>query len=85
MTAPRRNPMVAARRLSPQETVLLHLETGAYHGLNAEGALLWDMLDGTRTVADIIDELNTTVEPTADLHEFVTTFVMDLKERDLVR
>ena len=85
MTAPQRNPMVTARRLGPQETVLLHLETGAYHGLNQEGALLWDMLDGTRTIDDIVDELGANVTPPTDLRTLVTTFVLDLRERDLVR
>ena len=49
----RQNPQVAARELSAEEgAVLLHLET-AHHGINPVGLLIWELLDGERTVTEL--------------------------------
>ena len=51
-----RNPKIVARELgAPQGAVLLHLETGAYHGLNPVGFVVWELIDDRRTVADLVD------------------------------
>ena len=51
----RRSPQVAARELSAEEgAVLLHLETAQYHGINPVGLLIWELLDGERTVTDVV-------------------------------
>lgn len=34
------------------EAILIHLQTGVYYSLNEVGAVYWNMLDGTRTIAD---------------------------------
>jgi hypothetical protein len=34
------------------EAILIHLQTGVYYSLNEVGAAYWNMLDGTRTIAD---------------------------------
>ena len=45
-----RNPKIVARELgAPQGAVLLHLETGAYHGLNPVGFVVWELIDDRRT------------------------------------
>ena len=50
----RRNPDVVARNLSEGEGgVLLHLQTGSYHGMNPVALLIWEQLDGQRTVAEV--------------------------------
>jgi len=35
------------------EAVILHLESGVYHGLNAVGAAIWTLLREPRTVGEI--------------------------------
>ena len=46
-----KNENVAFRRLAAGEGgVLLHLESGEYHGINEVGCLIWEHLDGERTV-----------------------------------
>ena len=35
--------------------MLLHLDTGAYHGLNPVGCMVWELIDGERTVAELVD------------------------------
>ena len=81
---PARNPQVVNRTVGDGE-VLLHLETGAYHGLSATGALVWELVDGTRTVGAIVDEVRARYdgappEVDADVHSFLD----DLRDRDLV-
>ncbi len=65
--------------------VLLHLESGAYHELNEVGALLWNLVDGDRSVPEIVGELRRRVEdPPDDLESVVEDFLEDLRERDLI-
>lgn len=37
------------------ESVLLDLNTGIYYSLNPAGGFIWRMLDGARTVREIVD------------------------------
>ena len=72
-------------RLAHGEAVLLHLESGAYHELNPIGAAIWDLLDGHRSASQITDEIRAQVDdPPDDLGDFVTGFLADLRQRDLV-
>jgi hypothetical protein len=58
-----RNPKIVARELGePQGAVLLHLETGAYHGLNPVGFVVWELIDGERTVADLVEGVRARIE-----------------------
>lgn len=65
--------------------VLLHLETGAYHRVNAIGALIWDTL-GDMPLADVMRAVEEEVEGPvpetllADIEEFLEL----LAQRDLV-
>ena len=82
----RKNENVAFRRLAEGEGgVLLHLESGEYHGINEVGCLIWELLDGERTVDGVAVELQDAVEdPPSDLTGVVVVFLRDLRERDLV-
>ena len=40
------------------QMLLLNVNTGEYFGLNAVGALIWELADGTRTVATIAQEVS---------------------------
>lgn len=65
--------------------VLLHLETGQYHGVNSVGALVWSLVgDGTR-FGDLVDAVRAQVEdPPPDLTEDVVAFLSDLRSRNLI-
>ncbi len=39
------------------EAVILNLKTGVYHGLDAVGARIWNLLAESRTVNDMLDAL----------------------------
>jgi hypothetical protein len=80
------NPRVRYHGLAGDEGgVLLHLDTGQYHGVNSLGSMIWRLLDGTRTGPAITAELRRHLEscpPTLD--EDVASFLAALRERDLV-
>lgn len=83
-TALQKNPVVAHRRVGDGD-VLLHLESGQYHGLNPTGSLIWALIDGERTIAAIAAELGTSLaDPPEELESEVARFVESLRERDLV-
>lgn len=82
-----RNENVAFRRLAAGEGgVLLHLESGEYHGINEVGCLIWELVDGERTVDEVAVALRDGVEdPPVDLVGEVIVFLDSLQVRDLVR
>lgn len=83
--APSRNENVVHQELAGGEVVLLHLESGAYHELNAVGALIWELVDGERDVSGIAEEVRSRVEdPPEGLESEVSGFLADLRERDLI-
>lgn len=81
-----RNGSVAFRRLAEGEGgVLLHLETGQYHGINEVGCLIWELLDGEHTVDEVTAGVSDGVEdPPDDLSDIVIEFLESLRERELV-
>ena len=65
--------------------MLLHLETGEYHGLNEIGCRIWELVDGERTAADVIEAIRAEVDdPPAALDDDVTGFIDAMRERDLI-
>ena len=82
----RRNPDVVGRPLAEGEGgVLLHLKTGAYHGINTVGLMVWDRLDGEHTVDEIIAEIRDLVaDAPSNLADDVSAFIAAAIQRDLV-
>jgi hypothetical protein len=80
------SPQVVARELSPEEGgVLLHLETAQYHGVNPVGLLIWELLDGQRTVGEVVEAVRAqVVDAPAGLEGDVLQFLNDVHERSLV-
>lgn len=80
-----RNPRVEFRLLAEGEgAVLLHLRTGAYHGVNEVGALVWDLLPDT-TADDLLLRLRERLDdapPSFDAE--ILGYLEELAERDLV-
>jgi hypothetical protein len=82
----RRNPKVVYRELAGEGGgVLLHLDSGEYHGLDEVGSLIWSLLDGERDFEALVDDLRDGLEdPPEDLAEDTQRFLADLRERDLI-
>lgn len=52
---PRANPAVVEREATDGEAVLVNLDTAASLALNRTGFLIWKLVDGKRTIEQIID------------------------------
>ena len=83
----RRNPDVVFRPLEDEQGgVLLHMQSGEYHGLNELGALIWGLIENETRFADLVDGVRSETEDAPDsVDEDVSRFVEDLSARDLVR
>ena len=90
MTTPmlvRRHSRVLHQDLAGEEgTVLLHLDTGAYHALTPVAARIWELLSSPCTEEEIRERLEREfeVEP-AVLRDDVARFLAELRERGLIR
>jgi hypothetical protein len=82
----RQSPQVVARELSADEgAVLLHLETAQYHGVNPVGLLIWELLDGERSVRELVEAVRARVQGAPpQLEGDVMQFLNDVHERGLV-
>ena len=81
-----RSPRAACKELvDGSGAVILHLETGAYHGLNQIGTLIWNLLEEDRRFVDLLDQVRQAVEdPPPHLTDEVEAFLEELQRRDLV-
>jgi hypothetical protein len=82
----RQNPDVAYRALSADEGgVLLHLRSGEYHGVNELGLVIWELLDGERTVSEIVEAVRAqTDDAPPHLADDVVGFLDSMRELELV-
>jgi hypothetical protein len=82
----RRNDRAAFRALTENEGgVLLHLDSGAYHGLNPIGTLIWNLIGEGAKLSDVVGAVRIKLtDPPADLQADIETFIHDLAERDLL-
>jgi len=86
-TVIRRNPRVEFRELGEEGgAVLLHLGTGAYHGTNEVGALIWEFLgDEGMSFGEIVGRLRSELEDTPDdLASEISEFLEELAGRELI-
>ena len=76
---------MAAHELGGSEGgVLLHLTSGQYHGVDSVGWMIWSLLDGSRSLADLADALRAQLpDAPGALGTDVRNFVQDLLERNL--
>lgn len=66
------------------EVVMMSVEKGSYYGLDPVGARIWEMLESSRTVREIVDNLLETYEVEQDVCERETiSFLETLIEEDL--
>jgi coenzyme PQQ synthesis protein D (PqqD) len=82
----KKNPKVVYRDLRDGAGgVVLHLESGQYHSLNGVAVAMWDLIDGSRSVGQITDEIRRRYpDAPGDLLEIVRGFCEGLRDRDLI-
>jgi hypothetical protein len=67
------------------ETVILHLGSGTYYGLNAVGSTIWNLIQEPRTIAEIHDRLLQQYEADAgECERDLLNVLDDLSEASLV-
>ncbi|WP_420456404.1 PqqD family protein [Rubrivirga sp.] len=65
--------------------VLLNVDAGKYHGLNAVGSLIWEALSEPRSIRDLAADLTRQFEvDLAEADRATRAFLSDLAERGLV-
>jgi hypothetical protein len=82
----RRNPDVVFRQLEEEQGgVLLHLQSGEYHGLNDLGSLVWRLTEQETTFGDSVAGVRAEAEGVPDTVDAdVAAFLEGLHERDLI-
>lgn len=72
-------------RAFASETVILNLETGTYHGLNATGGRMLELLDRCDTVGEALDAFASGYgKQPADVEQDIRAFCSRLHERGLI-
>jgi hypothetical protein len=72
-------------RRSGETLVLLHTGSGAYFTLDDVGARIWELCDGSRTIADVIDAMHDEFDAPRDLLETdVRALVAELADERLL-
>jgi hypothetical protein len=81
-----RNPRATFRRLQEGAgSVILHLDSAEYHGVNDVGSLVWTLLEEERSFSSLIDELRSHLEsPPPALEDDISDFLGELADRDLI-
>lgn len=82
----KRGARVAYRELGGERgAVLLRLDTGAYHGIDRMGVLVWDLLEGSPSFGDLIPTLRGKLtDVPADFEKEISDFLTSLRDRDLI-
>ena len=65
--------------------MLLHLESGAYHGVNEVGLVIWELLEEEPTFEELVQALRDRVsDAPPGLENDVVSFLTQVQERDLI-
>ena len=77
---------MVARDLAEEEGgVLLHLDSGQYHGVNRTGLAIWNAIEDGCTAREVIERVAAGVEsPPSSLEGDVLAFLASIHERDLI-
>jgi hypothetical protein len=75
----------AVSRQVGDETVILHLESGTYFGLDAVGARFWLLMGEGKSLGEIYDVLSDEYEVSReDLERDIVLLIKDLLAKDLI-
>ncbi|TMK24492.1 MAG: PqqD family protein [Actinobacteria bacterium] len=74
-----------AWRVIEGEAMILSLDNKVFRGLNSVGSRVWELIDGRRSVDEIVSQIVGEFEVTAEVaSRDVGTFVAELLEKRLV-
>lgn len=79
-----RHPQVISQEIE-DETLVLKLDSGRMGVLNSVGATVWDLMDGTRSLDDIVTQCAEVYQVDRErVEEDVKHYVQSLLERDMI-
>ena len=83
-SVPVRNPEIIAK-LADDEAVLVMPQKGQVKVINEVGAVIWELIDGKRTIENIIKEIiaQFDVDPVTAESD-VSNFIKELYKRDMI-
>jgi hypothetical protein len=80
-----RVPAYVVYRDFAEETVMLNLRTGKYHGLNRPGGMILDCLEKAPTVSSAVEEIAKRYGKDAEeIEQDVYEFCVDMLQRSLI-
>jgi coenzyme PQQ biosynthesis protein PqqD len=83
-TRPQRNDQILAQNVG-SDFLLFNMNDGNYFSLNEVGRRIWELCDGTRTIAQIVDALAAEYDaPREQLSQDVLELLETLRNRKLV-
>jgi len=78
------NPLIVLRQEFDDWAILFDPDSGNAYGLNPVSVLVWQLLDGKHTVADILKELQANCrEVPAEAEGHIRDFINDLMQNGL--
>jgi len=67
------------------ETMLMSLSNGEYYGMNDIGSKIWELLENSMSVAELISELTNIYELTAkQCEQDIQPFLTSLHDKDII-
>jgi hypothetical protein len=85
LNAKARVPDHVVYRAFVNETVILNLKSGRYHGVNATGARMLEVLEDSGSVSEAADRLaREFAQPLDELEQDICEFCVELSERGLI-
>ena len=79
------NPIIVLREEFDDWAVLFNPDTASAMGTNPVGVAVWKLMDGKRSLKDIVSEINNSFEDTPDAaFEEIAAFVNTLAENGFV-
>ncbi len=68
------------------EVAILHLTSGVYYSLNEVGARVWDLIQESRSVGNVLDALLEEYDvPAEDCERHLLAILADLQEEKLIQ
>ena len=82
---PLKNPAVLSRNTFDGNFLLVNGDTGTSLALNMSGKVIWDLIDGKRTEAEIIAQVSTNFQNVPDsVTEDVTSLISTLTDEGFI-
>ena len=68
------------------ETILMSLTNGEYYGINNIGSKIWELLENSMSIGELIENLTTIYDITKEQCETdIVCFLTDMQEKEIIK